>query len=612
MRFTNFWSMPSTARAATGHGTPMRDVGSVVSGAVGGGRSALSRDRKTRVAEAGVRAAGGVAGRLLPSRPGRGWLDAPAAVSPDGGRAPALLRTAIAGAAALLLGGAVPALADDPVWHDAGAKLPDSVALNAVATGGTAVVAVGTDGADAVAYTPADATWQRSVLPAAAGATHAAALDVALDAAGNGWAVGWQAGDDGVRHALVDRLQGGAWTTIDTGTAPPLDAVAASDSLAYAGDETGRILPLAADGLGTALSFLPPASASAVRSLALTSGADAIAGGAPAGGAAASSALLAVDGANRRVTQAAAVPASAAAQILAVAAAADGTRLAVDGTQPCTVAAGAGPDPVPSAWLADATSGAWQRDAAFPATTGTRLCDATFTATGDAIVVGSFAGRRAVWRRHAGSWARVDDLGAGELRGVAMTGAEGWAVGAGGTLLRFSVPPPPPAADPPPADTSGDGQQPPADQQQSGQQSQQQGADTATQAQQASTPPAEAPAPAPQQPAGPAVDVTTEPRAPKPSSAARGKARSVGRLLGRLAVHRTGRNRLVLRFELRDRAQVTVNALMGKTVVGRSRQVLAAGRHQLILTYRGSHPPTRLDIVVHRLGAGAHAQGGQQ
>jgi hypothetical protein len=489
--------------------------------------------------------------------------------------------------AALVVAGlalAGPAAADEaPVWQDAGAAVPAGVTFNAVAANGTSVVAVGADGPAPVAYRLAGGAWQRTVL-APEGFT-GAAVDVAIDQFGAGWAVGWQQPADGPAQALLQRLgTDGLWSAIAT-TAGPLTAVGATADVAYAGDGAGAVLPVSLDGLGPAITSAAPGSVTAIRSLALTAGLSAIAGGAPASGAPASTALLDVDGASSRMTPASAVPADAGPEIVAVSALPDGQRIAVDGTPCGTPAAGT----VPAAWRPDASTGAWRRDAAFPTTTGTRLCDTALTAGGDALVAGSFSGRRAVWRRST-SWTLVDTLGAGELRGVAATPDGAWAVGTGGTVLRFAPVPPPtlaPEPQPEPAPPVAEDDPPPAPEKPRDE------------------PAAPEPAPQPAAEPRPVVDVTIRTEPAPHVLGQRAQRAPVKRLLSGLAVRRLGGHRLRMNFRLRLPARLTVRALRGERVVATASRRLGRGTHELILPYRGGKAPTRLDIVVRRQSSGA-------
>lgn len=508
-------------------------------------------------------------------------------------------RAALACSALALLPGLAQA-AGTPVWQDAQAGLPATVTLNAVAASNAIVVAVGADGDVPVAYRLADGAWMRTEL--AAPGTTGALTDVSVDAFGRGWAVGWQrAAPDAPARALVESLApDGTWTPVSVGDTPALTAVAAAPDHAFTGDAAGVIRRLDADGLGAPLSWIAPGSATAVRSLALTTGLSAIAGGTPSSGAPASTALLDVNGSNNRVSQAPAVPSDAGAEIVAVAALPDGRRIALDGT-----ACGAPASGAPGAWLPDPSSGAWRRDAAFPTGSTARACDVTLTSAGDALVAGSFDGKAAVWRRSSAGWARADGLAPGELRGIAATADGAWAVGVQGTVLRFGVPPAPPAPDPGPKPDPQPQPDPQAESPRSdsggGAPSGDQPADAAP-----TSGSGEGDATQPSASSPPVVTVTVQAGLAREPVATgrRPQSQPVRRMLSRLAVRRLKGGRLQVRFRLRLPARLEVRALRGTRVVGRASRYLRAGARQLIVPYRGNKPPTRLDIVVRRAKAG--------
>lgn len=490
-----------------------------------------------------------------------------------------LLRRSLAGAAVLAAAFAGHAYAQAPAWHDAGAVVPQSVDLAAIALHRAAepdgaVVAVGRDTASGVAavYRYAGGAWRRETVAGLPAGSRLVDVAVSETAA---WAVGSYE-DGGSARPLALRFpgggarlatDGGSWAPIsadDLPTAAPLTAVAIAGGDGVLGDAAGRLHRFtdAGDGGWTSTGAVDafPAGPSRVAAVALRG-----AGTGVAVGGEAADALRFYDLEDGRATAALSDP--------------DAARLR-DVVAPRAVAA-----------LAIEATGYWERggdrvwrrasgQVAFQRA-GTELRSVTAVAAGAEVVdaiVGAAGGAGAVWRRaRGGDWIRDDAVASEPLNGVAIAAADDvWAVGDGGTVVRYHVKPPAPPPPPEPAPEPAPPPPPP----------------------EPAPPAGSSPSPPPQ--SSSSAPVVRDP-APPPRRA-RGR-RPARRLLTHLRVRRA-RGRLVVSFRLARSARVRFVARRGRRVVARrTTRALRKGRRRVSLRYRGRRPPTDLNIVVRPVGA---------
>ena len=227
------------------------------------------------------------------------------------------------------------------------------------------------------------------------------------------------------------------------------------------------------------------------------------------------------------------------------------------------------------------------------------------------FLAGGEAGAGAIWHstrwtKDATAWKR-DTLPAGtpELNGIAATRWNAaWAVGAGGTILHLWRPPDPEAEA---AWRAAEEQRRLEEQQQQEQQQQQQdpgtGTQDQTQAQQEQTTVVSL---RQWQPSGSSTPesgddrlvtngvVVTDGDRTSPT-----RTRLVKNVRAVFRPTRTGRRLLIVRFRLTRRAEVSIAAKRGRTLIGRTRpQTLRAGRQKLVLPVRGKEPPTSLKLIA--------------
>ncbi|HEV2813166.1 MAG TPA: hypothetical protein VGW10_07950, partial [Solirubrobacteraceae bacterium] len=349
-------------------------------------------------------------------------------------------------------------------WRDAGVAVPTGVDLHAVATGGTTVIAVGTERTtgEAVVYRRVGDAWQRDlplpppppfdpepVIDPATGEpmldpetgepvmteppppppkTFGRLVDVALGG-GTAYAIGSRPGESG-EEPLILRLGPSGWTELAPPAAMGLPrALALEGDDGLVGDALGQIFELT-DGTFAATALptggVAPPPRTPVNGLAITGPASALGIARPQDS---FSGFLAIDGQEDEVSQGVAEAMPAGAQ--AVALGASGTlALAVDGNGPCRESA---PGAAPGLWTRDASLNLWRRQVPDASAAGTRWCDLALSGTtlvlaGDRATATGRVG--AIWRREgAGALRLEDDLDARPLHGVAIGTTEAWAVG---------------------------------------------------------------------------------------------------------------------------------------------------------------------------------------
>ena len=493
-------------------------------------------------------------------------------------------------------------------WRDAGAAVPATADLHAVATSGATVIAVGTDRVtgEAVVHRRAAGAWQqdRPLAPPVDPALPApppllgTLVDVAIGGT-NAWAVGSAPVPGGGQRPLILRFDGTTWTEVPADAMPPdlgpVTALALDGDDGLVGDASGKVFALTDGAIaGTALkpAGLVPPPPSPVNALALDSAARAFG---VAQRVESWAGFLEIDRNAGELKQHAAETMPGGLHPIAVATA-GGLTSAVAGPGPCRSTP---PGSAPDLWSRDPQLGLWRRQTPDASASQTRWCDVAMAGTtlllaGDRSTATGRVG--AIWRREGttGTLRLEKDLGARPLFGVALGATEAFAVGAEGALWRHADwPAPPPAGDGGGGD-GGDG-----------------GGDTQTGGDQGEAQPVEQsaePAPLP----APRGEVITAQLAPSGSGpVAPPKRRTTPgtepaqRLLVGLRATREGR-RMVLRFRLKKRARVLVTAVRGTQVVGRLRsRALRPGRRRLVVPFRGSKPPTQLKIVVRPVGGRA-------
>jgi hypothetical protein len=502
-----------------------------------------------------------------------------------------------------------------PTWRDAGAEVPSTVDLLAVAAEGQRAIAVGTDREthEAAAYRLVGGVWQRD-LPAPspdeeeAGETAPPPIlgrlvDVALSGP-NAWAVGAKPDgtplllrlDDAVpadpaavaQAAAEGRGDEKVWTAVE---APA--AMAAATTIALSGDDgvvgdaSGHLFAISGGAVADeplARGGVAPPPATPVNGVTLTASDSAYAIARPQDG---WSGFLGIGGGEVRREVAESIPAG----LEPVALAASATEaVAVDGPGPCRDAQ---PGAAPGLWSRDGSLSLWRRTTPAASATGTRWCDLALT-DGALLVGGDRAtatGRvGAIWRRTPAGTLRLErDLDARAIHGVAAGEDQSFAVGAAGALWRY-------AQWPAPEDTGATGETG------GGGTQAETHTDTVAADARAEDPRSED---RPEEPTTPAPEtiVASLPPAPdgatvKPATRRTTKTKRARRLLVGLEATRTGR-RLVLRFRLRARARVLVTALRGRRVLGRSAsRALEPGAQRIVVRFKGRKPPTRLKIVV--------------
>lgn len=279
-------------------------------------------------------------------------------------------------------------------------------------------------------------------------------------------------------------------------------------------------------------------------------------------------------------------------------------------------------------WERTGAAGPWTRRSLPSALTSDDLLDVTIAtppASDPVAVVVGMRGTPVLWTRSGtGPWSMPLDVivpGAPikTLRGVAVETTDSmWAVGDGGTILRYRVPDPLPpdggrttSTDGDGGDTSGDGGDTGGGGNTGGDtgtggdtnsQTSSQTSTTTSTTQQSQTTQEIAP--------GEKLDVIIDqPRTPPPARP-RTPRKPVQKLVTRVRVSRLGQRALVIKFKLAARARVAVSARVGRKLVGRRQfRRLKPGRHRVVVRYRGRRLPTALKIVAR---TGRPRNGGRQ
>jgi hypothetical protein len=498
-----------------------------------------------------------------------------------------------------------------PGWHDAGARVPDTVNLEAIARHGDTVVAVGTDTAtgEPAVYRFDGTAWWRDKLPVEAGlGIKGQLLDVAANAAG-AWAVGARQGGQPLLVYLppapppadpaeedeptdppdptdpepVDNSR--TWTVLPAGGMAGLRSVSLFGDRGFAGDTAGELWPISATGTGDPVSAPRDVS---VNGVALT---DADTGFAVTDGGLAEARIFSIAPGSRAANSEVAVPDAAGRPVRAVASF-GGAVLAADDR---------------AYWRPDENH-VWQRTAGGLGDSGFELAD---VALADGVVAfgGQVGADGYVWR------GMIDDLlrqkvAASPVNGVAAYGAEDvWAVGDKGVVKHFHTPPPPPPPPDPDPTCTADCEKPDPP------------CTTCSNPDPGSSPGTDPP---PATTTSESTTTTTVPPArqgdptvyvvepDKPATRRPAQPRPPRRLLDRVKVVRKAK-RLVISFRLRAPARVAISAKRGRAVVSRSRtRALRPGRRRIVLPFTGA-APTELRIVVRPLRAkkaGSGARGG--
>jgi hypothetical protein len=505
------------------------------------------------------------------------------------------------------LAAAAPASAADPTflkplgWYAEGAVVPATVEFHDVAAAGDVVVAVGTDAGQPVIYNRTGGTWQHAPveppLPAAGTLT-----DVVLGG-GGGWAIGTAGGTP-----LVLELVNGVWTDRSAGAALPAapTAVAMSGAGAIIGDAGGSLHWLAAGGAKT--DTKSPTAAGAINGVALVSGSPglAVAGYKPLAGEPPDGSVRIYELRDPPLLDAdESAPGETGVNMTGLAAVASNHAVAIDSTNATwrlTVAFGQ------NDWIREGQL----PDAALSAATSVNGGPPPFDDTGWAteFLVGNTGGAGAIWHRtrwtkDGAAW-NGDPVPAGTpaLSGVAATAWDAaWAVGSGGTILRYWRPPDPDA------EAAWRAQQQQQQQQQQQEQSQQETGTSTTGGTQVQTGPQQTTIVTigEWQPSGSSTGdaggdrlvtngVVIEDGDDTPTPVRKRLVKNVRAIFTRT---RSGRRKLIVRFRLTRRAVVSVAAKRGRRLIGSTRpRTLRRGRRQVVLPVRGKEPPTSLKLVA--------------
>lgn len=358
---------------------------------------------------------------------------------------------------------ALPGVASASVWTDAGAGVPLTVNLKAVAAyptpAGDVVIAVGRDSTDgqAVIYRYAAGAWQQDTIANAP--AHSCLVAVAVDQAA-AWAVGSKdggcPGDGGTGTAFIVRLDGGpaaglgaaSWSEVPGYPDAAPDAVALDGSSGYVGGNgTGNLYWFTDSGSPSLnqVQFTPSAAAPSDVSGIAVFGPPPAAGpptgyavGAGTGGANVFGLSSSCPGAGSNVVCPFIPPGSSWPQLAGVAALSQSDLIAIEHT-----------DPNGPAWWSPDANGAWERhtDPAFGGATLNAVSVGQAAATGgatpavDTAIAGQDKqGDGLVWQRLDQGAFSGRIVSCAPLNGVAALGSDDmWAVGDDGTLLRYTA-----------------------------------------------------------------------------------------------------------------------------------------------------------------------------
>jgi hypothetical protein len=237
-----------------------------------------------------------------------------------------------------------------------------------------------------------------------------------------------------------------------------------------------------------------------------------------------------------------------------------------------------------------------------------------------AVVVGKRANPVLWTRSGSGDWSQPSLVTATTkpLRGVAVERPDSmWAVGDGGTILRFREPDPlkpggggitrtPVATNTGTGGggtTGGTGDSGTGNSTDTSSQTSTESTSTTSTNQQSQTRQEVAP--------GEKLDVIVDqPRTPPPARPQTPPRKPVQKLVTRVRVSRLGQRALVIKFKLAAPARVAVSARVGRKLVGRRAfRRLKPGRHRVVVRYSGRRLPTALKIVAR---TGRPRTGGRQ
>lgn len=497
-------------------------------------------------------------------------------------------------------------------WYADEATAPASVNFNDVAAAGDdAIVAVGTTSTGAPAiYTRTSGSWQAAPvdppLPAAGSLD-----DIVLDG-GVGWAVGTEGPED-ARTPLVLELSAGVWTNRSAATAGPAapTAVTLNGSGAIIGDADGTIHWLAAGG-GQLQNDEKLTGAGAINGITL------LGSGSP-GIAVANYKSLAAEQPDNGVR----IYDIGDPSLLNADEQADRSGVDMKGLAVLAPNRGVAIDSTGRTWRLTRASGQhdWIQGGPPPVPEGaSHTLDAVASVNGGQapwngdgwateFLAGNVGGAGALWHRtrwtkDPAAW-KPDDVPAGTpaLTGVAATRWDAaWAVGSGGTILRYWRPPDPEAEQ---AWRDAEEQRRLEEQQQ--QQQQQDGGGSApageSQTEQKQTTivtlgewrPVDSGSLEPGEERLVTNGVVVE-DGQLPTGQRKRLVKNVRAIFRRV---RSGRRELIVKFRLTRRARVRVSAKRGRDVIAKSRaRTLRRGRRKVVLPVRGTKPPTSLKLVA--------------
>jgi hypothetical protein len=525
-------------------------------------------------------------------------------------RSPRGTLVAVVGAVALIA--TAPAAAAEPEflkplgWYADEATAPASVNFNDVAAAGDdTVVAVGTTNTGAPAiYTRTGGGWQAA--PVDPPLPTAGSLDDVVLGEGAGWAVG-TAGPEDARTPLVLELVAGVWTNRGAATAGPAapTTVTLNSSGAIIGDAAGTIHWLAPGG-GQLNNDEKLTGAGAIN------GISRLLEGSPRFAVADYDYLAAGQSDNGvRIYE------IGAPSLLDVDEQADTPEVDMTGLAALSSNQAVATDSEGRTWRVTRASGQndWKQGNSPPVEAGVpELADVASVKYGPApydgagwateFLAGNVAGAGAIWHRtrwttDAEAW-NPDPLPAGTpaVSGVAATKWNAaWAVGSGGTVLHYWRPPDPAAREAWLA------------QQEQQQQSQEQTGTSTTGGTQEQTGQQQTSIVTlgEWQPSGSSTGdagadrlvtngVVVEDGDDTPTPTRKRLVKNVRAIFTRT---RSGGRKLIVRFRLTRRAEVSVAAKRGRTLIGRTRpQTLRRGLRQLVLPVRGKQPPTSLKLIA--------------
>ena len=474
-------------------------------------------------------------------------------------------------------------------------QVPATVAFADVAASGGMVVAVGADtatGAPAI-FSRTGSGWQPA--PVATPLPAPGTLeDVAL---GNDGAVGWAVGTAG-EQKLVLELVNGVWTDRSAVAALPAapTAVALNGSGAIVGDSAGNLRRVAPGG--GASEPQEAASAAAINGIALFSGNPGIAvADYKRGDALSDRGARIYELRDRPLLEANEQTRTPPIDMTGLAAAAPNHAVALDSTNSTwrlTLAFGQNDwiqgNPVPDASQLAAVASVLGGPAPWDGAGWATEFLAGREGTAGAIW------QRTRWTKDPAGWKR-DPLPSGtpELKGIAATAWNAaWAVGAGGTILRYWRPPDPDA----------EAAWLAAQQQEEQQQSQEDGSwsDGGGTGQTETT----VVTLRDWQPSGSSSLEPGEERlvtngvvVDDGDTSSPTRKRLVTNVRAIFRREASGRRKLIVKFRLTRRARVRVSAKRGRRVIAESRaRTLRRGRRKVVMPVRGKKPPTSLKLIA--------------